>query len=172
MLQIYAPYVEQTTVSAEYFVPSPATFSARMEALKEKFPVLVFEEEGEILGYATSRPPSSAVPFRGTAISPSMCVGMPAVAGIGTGLEGGRVPASQRELGYRRIYALVTGENGASIEFHKRMGYRITAEFPEALFKQGRWMSLIWLEKEVNAPNAPPPSRARSPRFPRTFGRN
>ena len=151
MLQIYAPYVEHTTVSAEYFAPSPATFAARMEAIGSRFPVLVCEEEGEVLGYAYLAPAFERRAFSWDC-DLSVYVRRDARGGgIGSKLEGACARIA-KELGYRRIYALVTGENGASVAFHKRAGYHIAAEFPEALFKQGRWMSLIWLEKEVNAP--------------------
>ena len=151
MLQIYAPYVEQTTVSAEYFAPSPAAFAARMEALQNTFPVLVFEEEGEILGYAYLAPAFERRAFSWDC-DLSVYVRRDARGGgIGTKLEGACARIA-KELGYRRIYSLVTGENAASLAFHERAGYRIAAQFPEALFKSGRWISLIWLEKEVNAP--------------------
>ena len=151
MLQIYAPYVEHTTVSAEYFAPSPATFAARMEAIGSRFPVLVYEKEGEVLGYAYLAPAFERRAFSWDC-DLSVYVRRDARGvGIGTRLEGACARIA-KELGYRRIFALVTGENGASVAFHKRAGYHIAAEFPEALFKQGRWMSLVWLEKEVNAP--------------------
>lgn len=150
MLQIYAPYVEQTTVSAEYLTPSPATFAARMEALKNVFPVLVFEEEGEILGYAYLAPAFERRAFSWDC-DLSVYVRRDARGvGIGTKLEGACARIA-KELGYRRIYSLVTGENAASLAFHERAGYHIAARLPEALFKSGRWISLIWLEKEVNA---------------------
>ena len=151
MLQIYAPYVEHTTVSAEYFAPSPATFAARMEALRTKFPVLVFEKEGEILGYAYLAPAFERRAFSWDCDLSVYVRRDSRGGGIGTKLEGACARIA-KELGYRRIYALVTGENGASIAFHKRAGYHVAAELPEALFKKGRWMSLVWLEKEVNAP--------------------
>lgn len=161
MLQIYAPYVEQTTVSAEYFAPSPATFSARMQALKNTFPVLVYEEEGEVLGYAYLAPAFERRAFSWDC-DLSLYVRRDARGGgIGTKLENACARIA-KELGYRRIYSLVTGENEASLAFHKRAGYHIAAELPQALYKQGRWLSLIWLEKEVN-------DAACAQAFPRPF---
>ena len=52
MLEIYAPYVENTTVSFEYDVPCRKTFLQRFYTVTAQFPWLVWEEDGRILGYA------------------------------------------------------------------------------------------------------------------------
>lgn len=52
MLEIYRPYVENTTVSFEYVCPSLEEFSHRFTSYTREFPWLVWEEEGEVLGYA------------------------------------------------------------------------------------------------------------------------
>ncbi len=151
MLEIYAPYVREQVVSAEYFVPSLATFSARMHALAGKFPVLVMEEAGELLGYCYLSP---AFERRSFAWDADLSIYVKEDArgrGIGRRLEGAASHIAKL-LGYRRIYALVTGENEASIRFHEYVGYRVVAAFPEALHKFGRWIDLVWLEKEVNPP--------------------
>ena len=52
LLKIYAPYVEKTAITFEYDVPSLDEFGDRIEKTLKKYPVLVAECEGEILGYA------------------------------------------------------------------------------------------------------------------------
>ena len=52
LVEIYAPYVRKTAVTFEYDVPSVAAFSGRIERVLEKFPYLVAENDGEIVGYA------------------------------------------------------------------------------------------------------------------------
>ena len=52
MRQIYAPYVVNTAYSYEYEVPGYEEFLRRFDTLTERFPWLVWEEHGEILGYA------------------------------------------------------------------------------------------------------------------------
>ena len=49
---IYAPYVEKTAITFEYEVPSVQEFEARISKTLEKFPYLVVEEDGRVLGYA------------------------------------------------------------------------------------------------------------------------
>ena len=52
ILNIYAPYIETTTVTFEYTVPSLEAFTERFRQVTEGFPWLLWEEEGKILGYA------------------------------------------------------------------------------------------------------------------------
>ena len=51
LLEIYRPYVERTAISFEYDVPSLAEFRGRMEKTLKKYPYLVAENSGEIIGY-------------------------------------------------------------------------------------------------------------------------
>ena len=52
LLAIYAPYVEHTAITFEYEVPSVEEFRSRIRHTLEKYPYLVAEEDGELLGYA------------------------------------------------------------------------------------------------------------------------
>ena len=57
ILEIYAPYVRNTTATFEYDVPCRRDFMQRFQTITEKFPWLVWEEEGRVLGYAYASPP-------------------------------------------------------------------------------------------------------------------
>ena len=52
ILEIYAPYITDTVISFEYEVPTPEEFAARVEAISSRYPYLVYEREGKVLGYA------------------------------------------------------------------------------------------------------------------------
>ena len=49
---IYAPYVEKTAITFEYEVPSVQEFEKRISNTIERYPYLVAEEDGQVLGYA------------------------------------------------------------------------------------------------------------------------
>ena len=57
ILDIYAPYVTDTTVTFEYDVPSREVFLERFRGITAQFPWLVWEEDGQILGYAYATAP-------------------------------------------------------------------------------------------------------------------
>ena len=52
MLAIYAPYVEQTAITFEYDVPTIDDFRQRLLKVQAKYPWIVAEEQGRIVGYA------------------------------------------------------------------------------------------------------------------------
>ena len=51
LLVIYAPYVEHTAITFEYTVPTVEEFAGRIRQTLKKYPYLVAERNGEILGY-------------------------------------------------------------------------------------------------------------------------
>ena len=64
ILSIYGPYVQRTTVSFEYEVPSLETFRCRFEEFTKQFPWLVWEEDGIIAGYTYACAPFSRAAYR------------------------------------------------------------------------------------------------------------
>ena len=52
LAEIYSYYVEKTAITFEYETPSTEEFTERIHNIKEKYPSIVAEENGEILGYA------------------------------------------------------------------------------------------------------------------------
>ena len=56
LLKIYSPYVENTAITFEYDVPSTEEFASRIQHTLRKYPYLVAEEKGTLLGYAYAGP--------------------------------------------------------------------------------------------------------------------
>lgn len=52
LVEIYSYYVEKTAVTFEYKTPSVEEFAGRIRDIQKKYPYIVAEENGEILGYA------------------------------------------------------------------------------------------------------------------------
>ena len=158
MLEIYAPYVENTTVSFEYVPPTPEEFAHRLETYTRQFPWLVWDEDGQVLGYAYASAPFTRAAYDWCA-EPTVYLRADARGrSIGASLYAVLEEILWRQ-GYQVLYALVCGENTASARFHEKQGYRIAAEFPGIGFKMGRWLSLIWYEKRqkvANIPSIPP----------------
>lgn len=149
MLAIYAPFVENTTTSFEYTVPREEAFEKRFREKTEQFPWLVWEEDGQVLGYAYGSAPFERAAY-GWCAEASIYL-HPSVHGKGIGRKLYAVLEELLRLqGYRKVYAIVTSENLSSVAFHEAVGYTVTARFPECGFKFGRWIGTIWLEKVLN----------------------
>ena len=154
ILAIYAPYIENTTITFEYDVPCRKEFLQRFYTITRQYPWLVWEEEGRILGYAYAAPPYARAAYSWCA-EPSVYL-RPEARGRGIGRK---LYAALEEIlklqGYQVLYALITEENTASLHFHEKHGYRISVLFPHCGFKFGRWLGVYWLEKRLKSVEIP-----------------
>ena len=154
MLAIYAPYVENTTYTFEYTVPTVEEFTDRFRDITQQFPWLVWEQNGVILGYAYG-----SLPFARAAYAWAGEVSIylaPEAQGKGIGR---RLYTALEELmeaqGYRVFYAIITEENTGSLAFHKALGYREAGVFSHCGLKFNRWLSVVWMEKHGNSVGIP-----------------
>ena len=149
MLEIYRPYVETTTVSFEYTCPSLEEFTARFEKYTQQFPWLVWEEDGEVLGYAYACAPFTRMAYSWVAEASVYLRKDAHRKGIGTALYMA-LEAILTKQGYLTLYTLVTSENATSLAFHQAVGYEIRAVFPRQGFKMGKALGVTWLEKTLH----------------------
>lgn len=154
ILDIYAPYILNTTYTFEYDVPTPEEFLHRFHSITAQFPWLVWEEDGQILGYAYGSAPFERAAYRWSCETSVYVRPTATGRGIGralyTALE--RLLALQ---GYLRNYVIITSENSASLSFHEKLGYRLTARMPGIAFKFGKRLGIVWMEKDLNLSEIP-----------------
>ncbi|MBO5953078.1 MAG: N-acetyltransferase [Oscillospiraceae bacterium] len=154
ILAIYAPYVTNTTYSFEYEPPTAEEFTQRFLGITKQFPWLVWEEDGQVLGYAYASAPFTRAAYS-WCVEPSIYLAPEAQGkGIGRRLYEALEDILQKQ-GYQVCYAIITEENRASVAFHEAIGYRFLAEFPRCGFKHGRWIGVIWMEKRLNLVDIP-----------------
>ena len=149
LLAIYAPYILNTTCTFEYDVPTESEFLQRFRTLTVRFPWLVWEEKGRILGYAYGSAPFERAAYRWCAEDSVYLLPEAQGKGIGTKLCLALEKILFR-LGYQRIYALITAENQASIAFHRKLGYTPRGDLPDAGIKFGRKIGVVWMDKASN----------------------
>ena len=154
ILEIYAPYVENTPWSFEYSVPSSSEFTERFRNVTGNFPWLVCGEGDRVEGYAYASPAFSRAAYQWVCedsiyLSPNFLH-----RGMGDKLYKCLEFLLKRQ-GYSTVYAVITSENEASVRFHERMGFSFLAEFPRVGFKQGQWHGTKWLQKPLNSVEMP-----------------
>ena len=158
ILDIYGPYILNTTASFEYTVPTREEFIARFRGITSQFPWLVWEENGQILGYAYGSAPFERAAYQWSAEASVYL--RPEAQGRGIGRQLYRVLEELlKSQGYARIYAIITSENRASLAFHRALGYREVAELPGCGIKFGRVLGIKWMEKQLisdEIPSNPP----------------
>ena len=155
LLDIYAPYVENTAITFEHTVPSIEEFERRISHVLERYPYLVAEKDGEILGYAyvSSFHERKAYDW---AVETSIYVNREKKRmGIGKKLYEAleHVLSAQNILNLNACIAYPSQEDEHltrdSVKFHQYLGYRLVGEFHQCGYKFNRWYNMIWMEKSI-----------------------
>lgn len=155
LLNIYSPYVEHTAITFEYDVPSVEEFASRIKNTLQKYPYLVAEKNGRLLGYAYASPFHER-PAYDWAVETSIYVDQNIKhQGIGRRLHDALEDAlrSQGILNMNACIAYPPEEDEYldknSVEFHTHMGYRLVGEFYKCGYKFHRWYNIVWMEKLI-----------------------
>lgn len=119
-----------------------AWFSARA---RQGYPILVAEEAGEVLGYASF---GDWRPFDGFCHTVEHSVYIRAdQRGKGLGpLLMNELIARARACGKHVMVAAIESGNAASIRLHQRLGFTITGQMPQVGRKFGRWLDLTFMQ--------------------------
>ena len=155
LLNIYAPYVINTAITFEYDVPSVEEFASHIAHTLEKYPYLIAEEGGNILGYAYASPFHDR-PAYDWAVETSIYVDQNIKhRGIGRKLHDA-LESTLREQGILNMNACIAYPpeedehlDKNSVEFHAHMGYRLVGEFYKCGYKFNRWYNMVWMEKLI-----------------------
>ena len=164
LLQIYAPYVQNTAITFEYEVPSLEEFTKRVENTLMKYPYLVALEEGQIVGYAYASTFKARIAYS-WAVETSIYIKQDCKGkGIGKKLYLALEDLLKRQnvinLNASIAYYAKEDEylNHSSIFFHEYFGYQKVAHFTKCGYKFGKWYDMIWMEKMIGKhPDAPKP---------------
>ena len=153
LLEIYTPFVisedcSVSNVSFELTAPSLAEFRQRIVDISSKYPYLVGEKDGQILGYVYCYPYRERLAYQW---SVEVTIYL-APAGQGKGL--GRLLYETMEKllclqGVTMAYSCITVGNDHSIKMHEALGYRLIGTFTNSGYKNGQWLDTVWLEKQL-----------------------
>ncbi|MBQ9561083.1 MAG: N-acetyltransferase [Prevotella sp.] len=153
LLAIYAPYVSETTVSFEYEVPTIDEFRRRMVAFSARYPYLVAETDGEIVGYCYAHAFHERAAFQWSVETTIYIARSQRRKGIGYQLHEA-LEQALRQQGILNMNASIAYSDHEdeylthdSVHFHERLGYNIVAHFHRCGKKFGRWYDMVWMEK-------------------------
>ena len=154
--EIYSYYVLNTAVSFEYEAPSAEEFRKRIEKTIAKFPYLVCEKEGKVVGYVYAGEYSVRDAYAWTATTSIYLDKDYRRQGIGSMLYK-EIEQRLKDLG---IVNLLAGAayleeedeylTHDSYNFHTRVGYTKVAHLKGVGKKYDRWYDLIWMQKIIN----------------------
>ena len=163
LLGIYAPYVEKTAISFEYEVPTLTEFQTRIEHILQKYPYLVAEKDGELMGYAYTHAFVGRAAYEHSAETTiylredrrGMGVGKKLYLALEEISKAQNIYSLNACIGYPEAEDEYLTMN--SIQFHAHMGYRFVGRFYKCGCKFGRWYDMAWMEKILTEhPQNPP----------------
>jgi L-amino acid N-acyltransferase YncA len=159
---IYAPSVTDSSTSFEEVPPDAAEFARRIEAISARYPWLVAERDGGVVGYAYASPYRERAAYRWAAES-AVYVGADQ---RGRGV-GGRLYRVLFELlarqGIRTVLAGVTLPNDASVALHESCGFEPVGVYRRIGYKRGRWHDVGWWQLQLAAETGDPPGEPAPP---------
>lgn len=155
LFDIYEPYVRKTAITFEYDVPSLEEFLSRIQLTLLKYPFILAEADGEILGFAYA----SAFKQRAAydwAVETSIYVKtdkkrMSIGSKLYQALE--LILKEQNILNLNACIAYPEKEDEYltkdSAIFHEKLGFKRVAMFSKCGYKFNRWYNMIWMEKHI-----------------------
>lgn len=159
ILAIYAPIVQESAISFEHVVPSLSQMLERIRGISKAYPFIVFEENGQVLGYAY------AGRFRERAAYQWCCELSVYVhpdaqkQGIGRKLYSACIKATTA-MGFQQAIAVITLPNKPSVVFHEQLGFTPSGKIAKAGLKFRKWWDIgIWqmaLQTDSAIPNNAP----------------
>ena len=153
---IYRPYVEGHHFTFEEFAPDEDEIAERMA--NPIHPWLVAEENGRVLGYASTAPMRNRAAYRwsietGIYLSPD-------AHGRGTGTEllSAHVDLLKRQ-GFVTAIAGIALPNEASVALHEKLGFTLSGIERGVGFKLGKWIDVGRWQRDLagrsSAPSEP-----------------
>lgn len=152
---IYAPYVEETTVSFESSTPDEAKMRNRFDARGDTFPTLVAEAEGRIVGYASADRLAARPGYDWAAETTIYLARDARGGGAGRALYKALL-ALLTAQGYCEVYAIIASPNPESEGFHEAMGFRREALLSRAGRKFGRVVGVAYWARTLREDGGDP----------------
>jgi phosphinothricin acetyltransferase len=138
---IYNHYVKTTVVTFEEIPVSINEMEDRVRTVLSKYPWLVWEEEGEILGYAYINKWRDRSAYRYSAEDSIYIKDGAQGRGIGKKLLA-ELLEEARKIDIHTLVALITMPNEQSVGLHEKFGFKKAAEFVETGYKLDRWLNV------------------------------
>lgn len=139
---IYNEYVLHTDISFETEPLSEAAMRERIILLSARYPYLVAEEDGHIIGYCYAHPWKEAAAYFRSWETTVYLHPQHLGRNIGTRLMQALINRCCA-AGCHALIACITADNFASREFHRSLGFSPVSHFAEVGQKHGRLLDVV-----------------------------
>lgn len=160
--EIYAHEVTQGTASFELVPPGLDEMRRRFQGLVEAgYPYLVASLSAGIAGYAYAGPYRTRPAYRHTVENSVYVASWARRRGVGSRLLAGLISESEA-LRFRQMIAVI-GDSAhlASIELHRKAGFRLVGTLQDVGYKFERWLDTVIMQRALGpgATTGPSPTR-------------
>ena len=160
ILDIYAPYITNTSYTFESDVPTQKEFADRISNYLEYWPWLVCDIDGIIAGYAYGAKYRERSGYQWCVESSIYLHDNFMQKGIGSDLYEALFELLKKQ-GYRNVYAVINLPNDRSVRFHEHCGFKWFANYENVGYKLGKWKTVGWWQLIINeySDEPPPPTK-------------
>lgn len=151
---IYAPYC-LTPISFELEPPTVDEMRGRLAKVLGPYPWLLFEDGGEVLGYAYASQHRERPAYRWSADTTVYIQQGRQRRGIGKALYTSLFALLPLQ-GYVNAFAGVTLPNAASVGLHVALGFQPVGVYRNVGFKCGAWHDVAWYHRPLQSPAGEP----------------
>lgn len=149
ILKIYAPYIENTSLTFETEVPSVASFAERISKYLTKWPWLVYEVDGIIAGYAYASGYRERTAYQWSVECSVYVHEHFQREGVAQILYKALFPILKQQ-GFCNVYAVINLPNESSVALHESFGFAHFATYEQVGYKLGKWKNVGWWRLVIN----------------------
>lgn len=153
---IYNPYVRDTDISFETEPVSAEEIMGRIARVTADYPWIVYESDGDVLGYAYAARWKERTAYRYCAETTIYLRSGYGGRGLGAQLYQAllaRLPDHDVKI----ALGCIALPNFASVALHEKLGFVATGIIPAVGFKFGRWIDIGYWRKELTNPREEQP---------------
>jgi phosphinothricin acetyltransferase len=143
--RIYNYYVENTVITFDETPVKAEIMEEHIREITARFPWFVWEEGGEIAGYAYLHQWKERRAYRFSTEDSIYLAEEAQGKGIGQKLLG-RLLEEAEKTEIHTVAAGITIPNEKSIGLHEKFGFKKSAHFPEIGYKLGKWLDVGYWE--------------------------
>lgn len=148
LVNIYNNYITDTTITFELNPITADEMAGRMEKIIPTGMYIVYEEAGEILGYAYASTWRSRVAYKNSLETTVYLCDKAKGKGIGTKLYE-ELLIRMKKNNIHVAIGCITVPNPASIALHEKLGFDKVGIFKEVGYKFDQWLDVGFWQKKI-----------------------
>ena len=149
ILDIYTPFISNTSFTFETDIPSVEEFAARIKTYLINWPWLVAESGGKITGYAYATRHRERTAYQWSVESSVYIHDDFQQTGLGRNLYKTMFEILKQQ-GFTNVYAVINLPNDKSVAFHEKLGFQYFATYEKVGYKLGKWKNVGWWRLSIN----------------------